>query len=41
MLIIAANLLAGKLTSRYGPRLPMAAGQLLQIIGLLALLSSA
>lgn len=37
-LITVANLTAGRLTARYGPRLPLVGGQLLQVIGYLALI---
>ncbi|GAA4990736.1 MFS transporter [Actinopolymorpha pittospori] len=37
--VMAANLLAGKLTTRFGPRPPMVAGQLVQAAGLLGLVS--
>ena len=32
------NLLAGKLTNRYGPRLPLILGQVIQTVGILDLL---
>lgn len=37
-LISVVNVLSGKVTNRYGPRLPMIAGQLLMVAGLLVLL---
>ena len=37
--VMAANLLAGKLTTRFGPRPPMIVGQLVQAAGLLGLVS--
>ena len=37
-LIPVVNILAGKVTNRYGPRLPMIVGQLVMLAGLLALL---
>jgi DHA2 family methylenomycin A resistance protein-like MFS transporter len=37
--VMAANLLAGKLTARFGPRPPMVAGQLIQVAGLLGLVT--
>jgi DHA2 family methylenomycin A resistance protein-like MFS transporter len=38
VLISSANLTAGKLSARFGPRLPMTVGQLLLVTGLVALL---
>jgi MFS transporter, DHA2 family, methylenomycin A resistance protein len=38
-LVMAMNLLAGRLTNRYGPRAPMIAGQVMQAAGLLGLLA--
>jgi DHA2 family methylenomycin A resistance protein-like MFS transporter len=37
--VMAANLFAGKLTARFGPRPPMVAGQLIQVAGLLGLVA--
>ncbi|MFI6050097.1 MFS transporter [Streptomyces violascens] len=39
-LIPVVNVLSGKLSNRYGPRVPMLAGQLLALTGLLVLLSA-
>jgi DHA2 family methylenomycin A resistance protein-like MFS transporter len=40
-LAIAGNLASGPVTNRFGPRVPVVAGQLLMVIGLVALLATA
>ena len=41
VLAIVANLASGPITNRYGPRLPIVAGQAAMVIGLVALLATA